>query len=67
MSAKKEFDFTKKYQEFKKLLEWFEGEDLDLAKAPKKFEEAKKRADELRTYLDVAENEITKVTKDFDS
>jgi exodeoxyribonuclease VII small subunit len=67
MSTKKDFDFTKKYDDFKKLLEWFESDDIDLAIAPKKFQEAKKLADELKAYLSTAENEIKKVTKDFDT
>lgn len=67
MSSKKDFDFTKSYDEFKKTLEWFESDDIDLAAAPKKFEQAKKQADALKKYLDTAENEIKKVTKNFDS
>lgn len=68
MSKKTEqLDFAKEYDKLKKLLEWFESEDIDLAAAPKKYKEAQALAKKLQEYLDNAENSISVLDKDFDS
>lgn len=45
------------------LMEWFEGDDLDVDEALKKHAEAEKVIAELETYLKATEQKITKLKK----
>lgn len=56
---------TKKYSELKQelnaLMEWFEGDDIDIDLAISKYKDAKKILDQLNDYLSQAEQKIKKV------
>jgi len=61
---------TKNYQqlsdEFARLLEWFESDQVNLDDAIAKYEQAMQLLDEMQDYLTTAQNKIKKVTAKFD-
>jgi len=48
--------------ELQAIIDWFEGESVDLEEAVKKYELAGKLADELEKYLKTAQNKIRQVS-----
>jgi exodeoxyribonuclease VII small subunit len=52
--------------ELARLMEWFEGGDVDLEEAIENYQKAMKLIGELEDYLKTAENEIKKITANFD-
>lgn len=61
---------TKSYRELSdelaSLMEWFEGGEVDLEEAIENYQKAMKLIGELEDYLKTAENEIKKITANFD-
>ena len=53
--------------EFEKIVEWFDHDDLDIEAAIKKFEEGEKLAEQIKKQLATAKNQIEIVKKKFDS
>jgi len=53
--------YSQMLSELQKIIDWFEGEEVDLDEAVKKFEKANKLVDDLEKYLKTAENKIRKV------
>lgn len=53
-------------EELAKLMEWFESGDVDLEEAIANYQKATKLIGELEDYLKNAENEIKKITANFD-
>lgn len=66
----KKNDSHKSYRELSdelsKLMEWFEGGDVNLEEAIENYQKAIKLIGELEGYLKTAENEIKKITANFD-
>lgn len=56
---------TKTYSQLRteldQLLEWFNGDDIDVDQAVEKYEQALKLTKQLEAYLQKAENTITKL------
>lgn len=61
MAVKKSLSYSQQLAELQAIIDWFEGEDVDLDKAVKKFEQANQLIDELEKYLKTAENKIRKI------
>ena len=49
------------------LIDWFEGEQVNLDDAVQKYEQAVQLLDEMETYLKTAQNKINKIAVKFDS
>lgn len=49
--------------ELAKIIEWFEGDKIDLDQAIVKYEQALKLIAEIETYLKSAENKIKKISR----
>jgi exodeoxyribonuclease VII small subunit len=47
--------------ELDELLNWFDGDDIDIDQAVEKYEQALKLTKQLELYLQKAENKITKL------
>lgn len=66
----KKADSKKSYRELSdelaKLMDWFESGDVDLEEAIANYQKAMKLIGELEDYLKNAENEIKKITANFD-
>lgn len=58
MTASKNLNFKKSYQELQNIVEWFEQEEIDLEEGIKKFEEGSRLVKELKEYLEKVENKI---------
>lgn len=52
--------------ELARLMEWFESGDVDLEEAIANYQKAMKLIGELEDYLKTAENQIKKITTNFD-
>ncbi len=52
--------------ELNKLIEWFEGEAVNLDKAAQKYEQAMTLIAQMEDYLKFAENKVKKVAAKFD-
>lgn len=52
--------------EFETIIGWFEGENLDIEDATKKFEECSKLAEDIKVKLAESENKIEVIKKKFD-
>lgn len=63
MTVEKKFSFSKSYSELQKIVEWFEGNEIDLEEGIKKFEEGAKIVKDLKDYLDKMENRIKEIKK----
>ncbi|MFA6027453.1 MAG: exodeoxyribonuclease VII small subunit [Patescibacteria group bacterium] len=61
--AKKEFNFTQKFNELEKITQELENGDLDLEVSLKQFEKGLKIASELKRHLNEAENKIKTLKK----
>lgn len=58
--------YRKLTNELARLMEWFESGDVDLEEAIENYQKAMKLIGELEEYLKSAENEIKKITANFD-
>ena len=47
------------------IMAWFESGDVDLDEAVTNYQKAMALIDELEAYLKQAENQVTKIAKDF--
>lgn len=56
-----------KLDELDQLVAWFEGDDIQIEQALKKFDEAEKLADEIGSELKTAKNKIEVIKKKFDA
>lgn len=56
-----------KLEELDQLVAWFEGDDIQIEQALKKFDEAEKLADEIGSELKTAKNKIEVIKKKFDA
>ncbi len=56
-----------KLEELDQLVAWFEGDDIQIEQALKKFDEAEKLADEIGNELKSAKNKIEVIKKKFDA
>jgi len=61
------FNFTKAYQELEEINEWFQGEDIDLDEALKKYERGIELVKKCRERLKEAENKFEDIKKKYDS
>ena len=52
--------------ELAEIMEWFESGEVDLDEAIEKYKQAMELIEELEGYLKKAENEIKKITANFD-
>ena len=52
--------------QFETIVDWFDGDDLDIEAATKKFEEGSKLAEEIKQQLADAKNQIEIVQRKFD-
>ena len=61
--SEKKFNFAKSYAELQKIVEWFEGDDVDLEEGIEKFEGGMKLVKEMKEYLNDIENKIKEIKK----
>jgi len=61
------FNFTKAYQELEEINEWFQGEDIDLDEALKKYERGIELVKKCQERLKEAENKFEDIKKKYDS
>mgnify|MGYP001174204328 FL=1 len=59
----KKFNFAKSYAELQKIVEWFEGDEVDLEEGIEKFEGGMKLVKEMKEYLNRVENKIKEIKK----
>lgn len=59
----KKFNFSKSYADLQKIVEWFEGDEVDLEEGIKKFEDGLVIVKELKEYLNKMENKIKYLKK----
>jgi len=59
----KKFNFAKSYADLQKIVEWFEGDDVDLEEGIEKFEGGMKLVKEMKEYLNRVENKIKEIKK----
>ncbi len=57
------FNFTKSYQEIEEINEWFQGEDIDLDEALKKYERGLELVEKCKNRLKEAENKFEEIKK----
>lgn len=62
----KKVDFKEKLNELEQIVAKFEAGDIDLDTALDDFEQGMKLAEELKEYLDTAQNRVEEVKKKFD-
>lgn len=49
--------------DFEKIVEWFEGEDLEIEEASKKFKEGSKLAETIKEKLENSKNQVSIINK----
>lgn len=59
------FNFTKAYEEIEEINEWFQGEDIDLEEALKKYERGMDLINKCRKRLEEAENKFEEIKKKY--
>lgn len=52
--------------ELAEIIDWFEGEEVDLDEALEKYEQAARLMAELEQYLKTAENKVRRITAKFE-
>ncbi len=62
-----ESNITKKMQQLRELVDWFESDEFSLEAASKKFEAANKLASEIETELTNVKNKVTVLKEKFDA
>ncbi|MEK7665809.1 MAG: exodeoxyribonuclease VII small subunit [Patescibacteria group bacterium] len=65
MSTKKEFNFTKAFEELETIMQWFEKEEVDLDEGLKKFERGLELAKACKDTLAEVENKVEKIKLKF--
>lgn len=63
--APKKFNFTKAYREIEEINEWFQGEDIDLDEALKKYERGMELVEKCKKRLRAAENKFEEIKKKY--
>ncbi|MEM5831186.1 MAG: exodeoxyribonuclease VII small subunit [Candidatus Aenigmatarchaeota archaeon] len=63
--AEEKFNFTKAYEEIEEINEWFQGEDIDLDEALKKYERGMDLINKCRKRLEEAENKFEEIKKKY--
>jgi exodeoxyribonuclease VII small subunit len=61
MSSKKDIDFNKATEELKDITEYLESDEVNLEEAIKRYKRGSELADEIKAYLDEAENTIRSI------
>lgn len=59
------FNFTKAYKEIEEINEWFQGEDIDLEEALKKYERGLELIEKCKRRLKEAENKFEEIKKKY--
>jgi exodeoxyribonuclease VII small subunit len=62
---KEQFNFTKAYKEIEEINEWFQGEDIDLDEALKKYERGMELIKKCKERLKQAENKFEEIKKKY--
>lgn len=65
--SQKSSTIKQKLAELDELVAWFEGEDIEIEQALKKFEQAEKLATDIGKELQSAKNKIEIIKKKFDA
>ena len=55
------FNFNEAYQELEQINEWFQGEDIDLDQAIKKFERGMELIEKCKKQIEKAENKFEEI------
>lgn len=58
MKPTKEKSLKERLAEFNEIVEWFDGDDIDIDEAIAKFEQGSKLADQIKEQLNEAKNKI---------
>lgn len=61
----KEIDFGKAFDELEGIIEWFEGDKVDLDKGIEKFERGLELAQACKSRLKEVENKVTEIKAKF--
>jgi len=61
--AVEQFNFTKAYQEIEEINEWFQGEEMDLDEALRKYERGMELINKCKDRLKEAENKFEEIKK----
>ena len=64
--SNKDQSLSNKFKELEDIVEWFDGDNLDLDKSLEKFERGAELSKEIKTFLDHAENKVKKIKADFE-
>jgi exodeoxyribonuclease VII small subunit len=59
------FNFTKAYQEIEEINEWFQGEEIDLDEALRKYEKGMELINKCKERLKEAENKFEEIKKKY--
>ena len=59
------FNFTKAYQEIEEINEWFQGEEIDLDEALRKYERGMGLINKCKERLKEAENKFEEIKKKY--
>jgi len=59
------FNFTKAYQEIEGINEWFQGEEMDLDEALRKYERGMELINKCKDRLKEAENKFEEIKKKY--
>jgi exodeoxyribonuclease VII small subunit len=59
------FNFTKAYQEIEEINEWFQGEEIDLDEALRKYERGMELINKCKERLKEAENKFEEIKKKY--
>ncbi|PJC42816.1 MAG: hypothetical protein CO040_02435, partial [Candidatus Pacebacteria bacterium CG_4_9_14_0_2_um_filter_36_8] len=62
---KNDFSMNKAMQELEEINTWFQEEDLDLEEGLKKLQRAQELTEQVKTRLQVVENQFIALKKDF--
>lgn len=63
--SEEKFNFTKSYQEIEEINEWFQGEDIDLDEALKKYERGMELVEKCRERLRHTENSFEEIKQKY--
>ncbi|KKU26059.1 MAG: Exodeoxyribonuclease 7 small subunit [Candidatus Magasanikbacteria bacterium GW2011_GWA2_46_17] len=58
-------NFSARYSDLQKIVEWFENKEVDLEEGINKFEEGMKIVKELKEYLEKMENKVRELKKNI--
>jgi len=63
--SEEKFNFTESYQEIEEINEWFQGEDIDLDEALKKYERGMELVEKCRERLRETENRFKQIGEKY--